>query len=221
MNRKKYLVLIPIFLGIIIALFVRSSFDPIPPNIDNFEYIGGDSFPQYLEQPLPSPEEILSSSELIVSGIFTGNRHITKDALYSEIIVTHTYKGTGASVNETLYVIESIYTFSKEKSLNPLGGLKIPLKKDSEYVFFLAKRSFNENRVLNDMENKMYYPITESSLGYYLLTDKIQTKLIVPNQPHTLNELNDMEVFVFFDNKLSLYLKYKSYLFSSLKIANN
>jgi ATP-dependent exoDNAse (exonuclease V) alpha subunit len=218
MKNKKYLFpLLLVTVCLIAAVIVRFSYTDAGNQIYDYSYKAAGSLEDYLKaNAVSSAKDLIEQADIIVKGKYNGNRKVTTDAFFSQITVSDVYKGDKSLTGKAIYVIEPVHVYPKTKFI-PAKGFWIPLQTGSKYILLLKKRQFDPKRQLDEFQSSQYYPVTQGALGHYKCANERQTQLLSANQPVTLNELKNIEIFATDQQTLNTYYQYKEQILKQIK----
>ena len=198
---------------LIFAVIVHFSYTDESEKVYDYAYESDGSLTDLLkESKINAPEDVANQAELVVEAKYTGNRKITGDAFYSQMNISHVYKGEQALAGKEVYVIESMSVFTKTHYINAGNSFVIPLQPGEKYLLLLKHKQFDPKRKLDDFQTSQYYPVTQGAFGCYRLSSENQTKLIDSNKTYTIRSLKAFDVFTNNQKTLDTYNQYKAYM---------
>lgn len=198
----------------VLAVIVRFSYtDTVAGELSTYEYAADNSltFEDIFEQNgITSPEDLVSRADLAAKVRFDGERTVRSDAFYSAVEVEEVYKGDPSLLGQTVIVTETVSTFQQTRFLNASAYMKlwVPLEEGCEYIVLLQKIPFSPQRELNDLEQRQYYPVTNSPAGCYLVEDGKSAPL-QDGMPCTLDTLKGYPLYAFDQQQVDAYYALK------------
>lgn len=198
---------------IVFAVVVRFSYTDAGEKVYDYEYTSDGSLTDMLkENKIASPEGAVDQAELIVEAKYTGSRRVTGCAFYSQVNVSHVYKGEKALAGKEICVIEPEVIFTKTRYVNAGGSFLIPLQPGENYLLLLKHKQFDPQRKLDDFQKSQYYPVTQGAFGCYRLSAEDQTEPMDDKKTYTINSLKGFDIFTNDRKTLDTYNQYKAYI---------
>jgi hypothetical protein len=117
-------------------------------------------------------------------------------------------------------MIQDADVMPDQKYIAPNDWLSTPLQKGKAYILLLKHKDFDLDRILTASQKQQYYPVSNTVLGCYLLTDSRQTEIIDTHKKSNLlfQNIQGKEVFATNKKDLNKYYQYKSQTFKQLGI---
>lgn len=228
MKLKWHLIPLAILLvAVITAGVVRGSYtDVISKEYQTYQFSSSlnDSIETiFKKNKIKDEEDLINQSDLIIKGKFTGERKITTQAFYSTVTAEDVYKGDKSFKGQNIIYTETIAVFKETKFLNGSSGMCLPLQKDREYILLLKKFPFNKARKLDSIQKKVYYLITNTSVGCFPLGNAKQTRFFKYedelSQKTTLGTMKGLDIYASSKSQLDEYYEVKSKVFPLFKIS--
>ena len=225
---KKRWYFIPTFLFIICflsAIIIRPSFQHDESKIYDYDFETVNSLNTVSQEfqtkdTQKIAQRLIEESDLIIKGVYDGNRIITGQGFYTPVKVTQVLKGDKKQEGQMINLLEEETIFTFTKYINTGGLAYIPIQKNQEYLLLLKKAKFDSNRQLTSFERSQYYPITQTAAGAYRISGNKQTKVFNwDKKRECLNSLTGYDLPVQDSKELDFYYNIKDNVFQSLHVS--
>ncbi len=224
---KLKLYFIPLAFVVAAMLFAGAahfSFQDIGDGINSYYYDSAGGLDEALKNTnISSPQDIIKQADIIVKARYSGNYEVTGLGVYYQLKVSDVFHGDSSLKGNCITMIQDADVMPDEKYISPNDWLSTPLQKGKEYILLLKHKDFDPDRILTASQKQQYYPVSNTILGCYLLTDSPQTEVI--NATHSRNNssilvqnIRGKEVFATNKKYLNKYYQYKSQIFKQLGI---
>ena len=220
MKKKWYL--LPLFCVIacfIFAAIVRVSY---PKNLLNraqtYTYnANAEDTTSFLEgKGFRTGADLVSGSDIIVQGKWSGERKATNDALYTPVNVEKVNKGSASLVGKTILVVQQMNVIENNEQAfyyDAAQNAMIPLQKDVKYLLLLKHVPSDASKTVDSMQ---YYPVSESAFGIYRLSNKKQPRILKSTEEIIhFNELQNFDLYTSKQAQLDKYYTYKADVFAA------
>ncbi len=221
---KMKLYFIPLAFVVAAMLFAGAahfSFQDIGDGINGYYYNSAGSLDEALkEATIASPQDIIKQADIVVKARYSGNYQVTGQGIYNQLKVTDVFHGDSSLKGNCITMIQDTDVMPDQKYIAPNDWLSTPLQKGKAYILLLKHKGFDSDRILTASQKQQYYPVTNSILGCYLLTDSQQTEIIDTHKKSNLlfQNIQGKEVFATNKKDLNKYYQYKSQTFKQLGI---
>lgn len=221
---KLKLYFIPLAFVVAAMLFAGAahfSFQDIGDGINSYYYVSAASLDRVLkEADISSPQDIIKQADAIVKARYNGNYQVTGQGIYYQLNVTDVFHGDSSLKGNCIKMIQNADVMPDQKCIASKDWLSTPLQKGKEYILLLKHKDFDPDRILTAWQKQQYYPVTNSILGCYLVTDSRQTEIIdTHKKPNLLlQNIRGKEVFAVSKTDLEKYYQYKFQIFNELGV---
>jgi hypothetical protein len=225
---KKRWYFIPAFLFIICflsAMIIRPSFQHDESEINNYGFETVNSLSTVSQEfqtkdAQKIAQRLTAGSDLIVKGVYDGNRIITAKGFYTPVKITQVLKGNRTQVGQRINLLEEEEIFTYTKYINTCGRAYIPMQQGQEYLLLLKKVEFDSKRQLTSFEKSQYYPITQTAVGAYRISERKQMRVFDWDKKHeSLNSLAGYDLPVQDSKELDFYYNIKDSVFQLLHVS--
>lgn len=222
MKVKTWLIPLAVVLCIcaVFATVTRFDYSEIKPEtIQNYSFRSSGLDSVLEESACEDFSDCVEAADFVIIGSYSGENSFTDEAIYSKIKVEKVLKGE--NLPEEITFIDTVYIYPPNSFMTMSNG-RIPLKDGCQYLFLLKKAEYDPGRYLPAEIKDPYYPIFQSALGCYEITESQQDVYFNSDENYTLNTLQEnTQVWVESQSELDLYNSFQKQVLKYINSSNS